>query len=370
MIILVKAFWQIVKHMADKKKPYEKLFPRWLKSPWPIILALVFTSIYFTLGEIIELVLPYTKYKNVPGFLAEPAANYVRPDISYPISEWFDMKGLGRILLVPYYLLVAYIITLAHLLLKPWYKYIFSAVIIVLLFIRVFPGTLILFESNEPSISYGKTNNGSIQNARRLPYKSDGYSTYSFLGYFAGRTHVHEKLKSAIVESFEILDEKYPKRTFYIGDASLKEGGPMSFVEKEKQNGLEVDFLLPFLNEDGSQYNKSNILNYWNYKMDFDESGSLGGLSIDYAVLSNMIATLQTTAIKHGLKVDKIEMHPDIKRGLLGKNMATLLKNILGGGVRKDARSAPAYFSITFEITDGKGRNLLQKILKRKEDSE
>lgn len=349
--------------MTEKRKPYEQLISRWIKSPWPIILALLFTAIYFTLGEIIELVLPYTKYKNVPGFLAEPAANYIRPDLSYPISDWFDMKSLGKILLIPYYIVIGYLVALSHLLLKPWYKYIFGSGLVVLLFLRVFPGTLILFESNQPSISYGSSADGSIENARRIPFNGKGYVTYSFIGYLVGRTFVHEKIKETLVESFKILKEKYPDREFIVGDAGLKEGGPMSFVGKEKQNGLEVDFIIPLKNEDGGPYNKRPISNYWNYEMDFDENGKLGGMDVDYTVLATQLATLQGSAEKNGLTIKRIEMHADIKRGLLGKSMATLMKNILGAGVKNDNKSAPAYFSITFEITDGKGRNLLKRIL-------
>ncbi|MGB0431681.1 MAG: penicillin-insensitive murein endopeptidase [Bacteroidia bacterium] len=356
--------------MTEKKKPYANLFSRWLKSPWPVILALLFTTIYFTLGEIIELVLPYTKYKNVPDFMSEPAANYVRPDISYPISDWFDMKGVGRIILIPYYLIIGYLVALAHLLLKPWYKYILGTGVLVVVFLRIFPGTLLLFDNNQPSISYGKSSNGSIEFAKRLPYKSDGYVTYSFTGYLAGRTFVHEKLKLAVLEAFELLSEKYNERQFVIGDCGLKEGGPMSFVGKEKQNGLEMDFMLPIVNLDGSAYQKQNITNYWNYDLDFDETGRLGGMEVDYGTLATMLATLQSTAIKHGLTIKKIEMHPDIKRGLLGKDLKSLIKNILGGGVKNDIKSAPAYFSVVFEITDGKGRNFLQRILKGKSKGE
>jgi len=334
--------------MAQKSKPYEKLFSRWLKSPWPVILALLFTLIYFTLGEIIQLILPLTKYKYVPGFLAEPAANYIRPDISYPISDWFDMKGLGKVLLIPYYLVLAYLIAFAHLILKPFYKYIALTGLVLLVFLRIFPGTLLLFDSNEPSISYGSSNKGSIENARRLPYKHKGYSTYSYLGYLAGRTYVHENVKNTLLEAFENLHEKYQDWDFVIGDASYKEGGPMAFQE-EKQNGLEVDFLLPLV-ENGIPYSKQRITNYWNYSMEFDEFGRLDGMEVDYSVLAGMLVAIQEAGANYQLTIKKIEMHPEIKRGLLGKNLASLLKNILGGSVRKDGKASPAYFTITFDM--------------------
>lgn len=354
--------------MAQKRKPYENLFSRWLKSPWPVILALFFTLIYFTLGEIIQLILPLTKYKYVPGFLAEPAANYVRHGISYPISAWFDMKGLGKILLIPYYLVVGYLISFTHLLLKPIYKYIALTGLVILIFLRIFPGTLLLFDSKEPSISYGNNNKGSLENARRLPYKHKGYTSYSYLGYLAGRTFVHEKVKITLLEAFENLDGKYNNWDFVIGDASAKEGGPMSFQE-EKQNGLTVDFLLP-LAIDGKPYNKQRITNYWNYAMTFDQTGRLDGMEVDYSVLAGMLVEIQMAAAKHDLTIKKIEMHPEIKRGLLGKNIASILKNILGGSVRKDGKSSPAYFTISFDIISGKGRNLMQRIFKGKETDE
>ena len=184
--------------MAEKKKPYANLIRRWLRSPWPIILALLFIAIYFLLGDIIKLILPHTKYYYVPGFAADIAANQIRPDLVWPLPDMVDIKGTGKVLVVPYYLVLGYLIALIHLLIKPYYKHIFVSALVLLLFLRVFPGTLLLFDSGEPSLSYGKPGNGSIDNARRLAYKKHNYVTYSYLGFLAGRTYVHQNVREAI----------------------------------------------------------------------------------------------------------------------------------------------------------------------------
>lgn len=347
--------------MTEKKKPYANLPKRWLKSPWPIVLALLFITIYFTLGELIKLVLPYTKYYYMPGFVAEPAANYIRPDISWPLANFVDIKGAGRILIVPYYLLVGYIITLIHLLIKPYYKHAILASVVIVVFLRIFPGTLLLFDSTQPSISYGSPGNGSIEHSRRLDYKKHNYITYSFAGFMAGRTYVHENLQKALYDCYKVLEDKFDDRIFVIGETGSRVGGPISF-HKEKQNGLQVDFLVPLL-ENGEPYTAQSISNYWNYGLEIDENGSLEGLSVDYAAMASHMATLQASCMKHGLTIKRIEMHPSLKKGLLGKDVANLLKNIVGKGVKKDGKSSPAYYTVTFEITTGKGRNFLNKVI-------
>lgn len=347
--------------MTEKKKPYDQLLKRWLKSPWPVVMALLFIMIYFTLGEIIKLVLPYTKYYYVPGFVAEPAANYIRPEISWPLADFVDIKGTGRILVVPYYLVVGYLITLLHLLLKPFYKYMLLTATVVLIFLRIFPGTLLLFDSSQPSISYGSTSNGSIEHSRRLAYKKHNYITYSFAGFLAGRTYVHENLRTALYDCYDVLDDKFADRTFVIGETGARQGGPISF-HKEKQNGLQVDFMIPLL-EDGKPYSGLNVTNYWNYGMEFGEDGTLDGMSVDYAAMASHLATLQASCLKNGLTIKRIEMNPALKKGLLGKDVANLLKNIVGKNALKSGKTYPAYYTVTFEIPNGKGRKLINKVL-------
>lgn len=336
---------------------------RWIRSPWPLVWALLFITIYFTLGEIIKLVLPYTKYNHVPGFVAEIAANKLRPKISYPISEIFNIKGSAGLFVIPYYLILGYLIVLIHVLVKPYYKYAFGVIILVLTFLRIFPDTLLLFDSSDPSISVGTSSNGTIENSRRLSFRS-GYSTYSYLGFLAGRTYVHHQLKDVLIETYQMLEEKHPNRTFVIGDCGLKYGGPISF-HKEKQNGLQVDFLLP-LNEDDAPYKGGNLLNSWDYKLVIDDDGSFEGKNVDLGALASHVTTLQSVSAKHGLVIKEVRMNPTIKKALLGKKLASLLKNVLGRSIKKENSKSPAYYTVTFEVK--RNRKPLDFLKRNKDD--
>lgn len=331
----------------EQKAAHKSRLKRWIQSPWPLVWGLILITIFFTLGEIIKLILPYTKYHHVPGFVAEIAANKLRPKISYPISEFVDIKGVGRLFVILYYLVIGYLLVLVHTYAKKYYKYLLGLGIVIFLFLRVFPGTLLLLDSSDPSISVGTPGKGSIENSRRLPFQSD-YKTYSFMGYLMGRTYVHHQLKDVIIETYDLLNEKFPKWQFFIGDCGLKEGGPIAF-HKEKQNGLQVDFLVP-MNKDGKPYNESSLFNKWNYGLTLGEDGTFDGATVDLSVLGSHISTLHSVCTKHGLAIKKIEMHPDMRKALLGKKLASLLKNILGRAIKKENLKYPAYYTVTFEI--------------------
>ncbi|MBI3142724.1 MAG: penicillin-insensitive murein endopeptidase [Bacteroidetes bacterium] len=317
-------------------------------------------AVYFSLGEIIKWVLPYTKYYYMPGFVAEMAANQIRPDISYPVSSWFDMKGIGRIVLIPYYVLIGYLVVLAHLLAKPFYKYLFATALAAIVFLRVFPGTLLLFQPTTESVALGKPSKGSLESGKRMAYSGKGYITYSFAAFLAGRTYVHGQVHSALVQAFEQLGTEYHDWRFVLGDASLRHGGPMSF-QAEKQNGMQVDIMLPLYHEN-KPYRGLWCTNFWNYGLEMSDDGTLNGKQVDYAVLGRMLAAMYAAAQANGLVVQKIEMHPDVKRNLLGKNIISLIKDVLGHEVRRDSKAPPAYFTVTFAPSPAKG-SFLNRVL-------
>lgn len=347
--------------MTKTPKSKMSIGKRWFKSPWPFIWALIFSTVFFMLGDIIKLILPYTKYYYMPGFVADIAANQIRPDITYPLSLFTDLKGGEKFLVIPFYLLIGYLLVLMHILLKPYYKYIVLSVSVILLFLRIFPGTLLLFETEEMSVSEGNANKGSIENARRMPYSEDGYITYSFLGYLAGRTYVHQNVKSCLIQSFSALKAKHPNRTFVLGETGSKNGGPIAFHDG-KQNGMEVDILLPFL-ENGAPYSSTHLFNLWNYNKETKDDGSFEDLSVDYQLLTEMISTIEQSAVANNLSIKGMEIHPDVMAKLFGSRFSSLLKNVFGRGVKKDKNSAHAYITVTF-TESGKAKGL-KKLLKK-----
>lgn len=351
--------------MADETKPKENktsTLKRLFKSPWPWILTLLACAIFFLLGDIIRLILPYTKYYYVPGFLADVAADKLRVDLAYPLSDFGNVNKGFKLLVIPYYLFWSYLLFFAHLKLKWLYKYVLGATLLVLLFLRIMPGTLRLFETSAESISVGKSTDGTIENARRMPFSKRGYSTYSFWGYLAGRTFVHEKVKDVVVESFKIASEKCDGRDFVLGETGLKDGGPIAF-HKGKQNGMQVDVLLPF-EKDGEPYTKCNIFNSWFYRSDIDKKEGFKELGVNYQHLKVHLLTLMQVAPKHGLVLRKVEVHNTIKTDFLNDNGKVLKKLLVFGG-RKESTQKPAYYTLTFAEPGSKTKKGLKKILNR-----
>ena len=336
-------------------------FKKTFSSPWPWILTTLALIVFYTLGDIIKLILPLTKYNYIPGFVSEIAANKIRLKLAYPLSELLNWSGGMRFLIIPYYLLLSYIIYHIHLRIKRYYLKTAGVLLTILLIIRLVPDVLIVFESSKPSISMGKTTNGTIEYAKRIPYQGENYISYSFLGYLWGRTYVTDAVKNTIEESFESIGPKVDGRVFVVGEASLKHGGPTAF-HKGKQNGLEVDFLLPFNTAKGEKYTSQNIFNTWNYGLKIEAGKFEDDLEVDYNALATHIAALYRIAPKYGLSIKKIEMHPDIFNGLYGNSVGGIMKGIFRLAGKKESKKAAAYYTIIFEPNNGK-KNIIDKII-------
>lgn len=349
---------------TEQKERKGNTLKRLIRSPWPWILTLLACMVFFLLGDIIRLVLPYTKYYYVPNFLTEVAANQLRVDLAYPISDFGDVNKGFKLLVIPYYLFLSYLLFLAHLKLKWLYKYVLGATLLVLLFLRIVPGMLKLFETSAESISIGKTTDGTIENSRRMPFSKKGYATYSYWGYLAGRTFVHHKVEGVMLESFKIASDKCDDREFIMGETGLKEGGPIAF-HKGKQNGMQVDVLLPF-EKDGEPYTTCNVFNSWFYRSDIDKKEGFKELDVNYQHMKVHLLTLMQVAPKHGLVLRKIEVHSAVRNDLLSNNGKVLKKLLVFSG-RKESSQKPAYYTLTFAEPGNKIKKGLKKILNRED---
>ena len=117
----------------------------------------------------------------------------------------------------------------------------------------------------EPSVCYGTTSNGKLENGWKLPASGPNFSVHSTVGRLAGRSYVHSFVYAVILEAYERLAIEMPDRVFVYGETGWKDGGQFK-PHKTHRNGLSVDFMVPVLDESGTSVElPSSVLNKWGY---------------------------------------------------------------------------------------------------------
>ena len=163
---------------------------------------------------------------------------------------------------------------------------------------------LVLFENQTiPSkIIINKNNQPTVQNAKRLASKGANFQTYSRFLSAIGRTHVHEKVRDAMVEAYASLEKRTPDVIYVYGETGWKNGGNF-WPHRTHRNGMCVDFMVPV--------KKANIPttlflwpgNAWGYNVRFDEHGKHNAYSIDFEAMVEHLDALQNACKLFSLKI-------------------------------------------------------------------
>ena len=179
------------------------------------------------------------------------------------------------------------------------------------------------------STCYGTTSNGRLVNGVSFPLNGDNFRSYSSIGNLLGRTYVHSKVKSAVMNAFQTLSETDPGKLFQYGETGLENGGLFK-PHKTHQNGLSVDFMVPVLDEKGkSTWLPTKPFNKFGYGIEFDASGVYKTLKIDFEAIASHLITLDHEAEKAGIGIWRVIFDPQLQPFLFQtSNGAYLQKNI------------------------------------------
>lgn len=183
--------------------------------------------------------------------------------------------------------------------------------LIIVVVVRFGNDVLIYFESDSPSKSTGTPAGGSLSNGKRLPSAGANYRTYSYLGSFIGRTCVHEKLRKAIIESYNQIHYINPNLSYVFAEGSWPNGGRL-YPHKTHKNGLAVDFLVPVKNKNGdSKPLPTTIFNEYGYGYDFDQNGNSAYFEIDFEALALHLSTLHEACRRNGIYINLVAIAPE-----------------------------------------------------------
>lgn len=282
-----------------------------LKKLTPIILALLITALYFGFPLFADWLTSkpqYAKYaeRDVPRIL-----NGIQRGLMYPIGKWLPALWRG-ILVFPYWLAIFLGIQWIYRKSKPASTYLVRAVFGLLIFLYIFPNSLLWIENKRPSVSHGSVREGGIRWAKRMPFRGENFTTYSFPGYLAGRTYVHEKVRKTLLDAFALCEERKPEAHYVIAETGLPHGGAFH-PHRTHQNGLSVDILTPYLRK-GHRYQRHHLFNLWGYALEVDEQGRLDeNTVIDYESLAEIMLAIKESAAKNGLTIEKVIFDPELR---------------------------------------------------------
>lgn len=202
-------------------------------------------------------------------------------------------------------------------------------VTIFLICIITIPSIPQIFHTNKgESVSVGKYNDGSLQNAYLIPRKGANFKCHSWLSYYIlGREYTHSSIYNTIIDSYAELAIKHPNRTYIYMESANKKGGRI-YPHRTHQNGLSIDFMSPLIDEKGEPKYYS-YLGIFRYALNFDaqcRSTLNSKISIDCNAIAEHILLLQKHAKKHGLRITKVIFNTEMQSILFSTKYGKQLK--------------------------------------------
>lgn len=298
---------------------------RHFKHPSVFWTALLLTILYFCLPAIAQWIVADPTYAKYAGKDAAGMVRYVQSGFVYPFGKWLS-PWWQSIIVFPYLTLLFGILRYLFVRFKRFWKIAGIMAFGIFAFLFIFPDNLLFFENNTESTSKGTVANGSIFNAKRVNYRGDNFSTYSYICYLAGRTFAHSKVRKTILEAYKSCEKSCPDTHFILGEIGSRHGGRF-LPHRTHRNGLSVDFMTPLL-KNGKPFQSNHIFNLWGYRYEFDDKGKKGNISIDYETMSKHLLTIEKSAKANGLQIQKVIFDPVLRPYLLATNTGKQLKHL------------------------------------------
>jgi penicillin-insensitive murein endopeptidase len=297
-----------------------------LKKYSPYLLALLITLLYFGLPLFANYLTSQPQFARFASRDVPRILEGIQQGLLYPVGKFIPNPWRG-LLVFPYWLLIFLSIGWVYRKTQPVSKYLLWAGVGILVLLYLFPNGLLLLESSRPSVSHGSVRDGWIEGAKRLPYRGENFTTYSFPGYLFGRTYVHEKVRQTVLDAFALSAEKAPETTFVIGETGLPHGG-IFHPHRTHRNGLSVDILTPLLRK-GRPYQTHHLFNLWGYGLEFDNEGKLNeNTAIDYQSLGVIILAFKEAAARNGLTIEKVIFDPVLRPPLFATEAGKEIRDL------------------------------------------
>lgn len=202
----------------------------------------------------------------------------------------------------------------------------------------------------EPSICYGTTSEGKLENGWQLPASGKNFSAHSTVGRLAGRSHVHSSVHAVVLDAYAKLAKVLPDKVFLYGETGWEGGGQFK-PHKTHRNGLSVDFMVPVLDKKGRSVElPSSILNKWGYGLEFDAAGNLDNLVIDFEAIAEHLYQLVVSAKKYNIGLWRVIFDPKLQPHLHDSPRWPYLKDNVQFSTRRSWVRHDEHYHVDFDV--------------------
>jgi penicillin-insensitive murein endopeptidase len=204
--------------------------------------------------------------------------------------------------------------------------------------------------ASSESICFGTTSDGRLEAGVRLPSEGNNFLSYSKTAELLGRTYVHSSVREIIVAAYKWLETETPGKVYKYAETGLAQGGRFK-PHKTHRNGLSVDFMVPVVSREGkSVHLPTHYFNKLGYAIEFDETGTYDGYTIDYEAMAAHIVGLHRSARAKGVDIWRIIFDPKLQPFLLNTKYGDYLKaNIVFSKKRSWVRH-DEHYHVDFDI--------------------
>jgi len=147
----------------------------------------------------------------------------------------------------------------------------------------------------------------------RLPSSGPNFETYSCALSTIGRTHVHEKLKPVLLDSYKRLETSEPQVRWIFAETGWKNGGPF-WPHRTHQDGLSVDFIVPVVDRDSGKPTTLSLWphNLWGYRLRFSDDGIYDSVQINFGAIISHLKALNDACAQKGLRIKRLIFDPPL----------------------------------------------------------
>ncbi len=299
---------------------------KFIKKEWKALaiggtLSLLFLLMPFITFKLSKLYV-FSEYLHLdaPRLTAE-----IRRGMSFPLNYFIPYRYLS-LAAIPLFFLLAFCFAWIFRKTRNYHFRVVGIFMTIFLGLYIFPDSLVYLEGKTMSSNKGHVANGSMSNGKRVNFRGENYSTYSFPLYLLGRTFAHEKVRKTILDAYEICEKSAPETKFILGEIGWKSGGRF-LPHRTHQKGTSVDFMTPYLKYEKS-YSTNHLFNLWGYQLEFNEKGETDKYQIDFEATAQHIYALKKAASQNGLVIQKIIFDPVLRRQLSKTSVWPKIKNL------------------------------------------
>jgi len=191
-----------------------------------------------------------------------------------------------------------------------------AAAALPLLLVPTLAGAIAYFitDDGKPSVCYGNSARGRLENGKRLRYSGANYRAYHIAGFLTGRTFMHSAVRDAVRDAYAALERSDPGLRFVYAEAGWRRGGRF-WPHRTHANGTSVDFMVPLRTATGEVAEmRASVLNKLGYSITFDDQGRRNGLTIDFEATAKHLLALHDAARAHGIRIGRVIFETPLQR--------------------------------------------------------